>query len=120
MISAPYQWQVALALLDPVRGSEQAGTRPVLIISRESVNGVLSIVTVLPMTSKKLNRRVYETEVLLSARTANLPSESIVMAQQIRSVAKERLISSYGVIEEEDLRDKIRYALSIHLDLKLA
>ena len=48
-----YQWNIYVALLDPVRGSEQAGRRPVLVVSRERINQLLKVVNVVPLTSLK-------------------------------------------------------------------
>jgi mRNA interferase MazF len=55
MIKEPFQWQVAMAMatLDPVRGSEQAGRRPVLIVSNEPINQALPIVSVLPISTHR-------------------------------------------------------------------
>jgi mRNA interferase MazF len=44
------QWTVWLANLDPIVGSEQGKTRPVLIISKSSLNGILPVVNVIPIT----------------------------------------------------------------------
>ena len=48
------KWGVYRANLDPVIGSEQGKTRPVLIISEDSLNDILLVVNVLPLTSKKI------------------------------------------------------------------
>ena len=56
MIDGPFQWRVFRANLDPAVGSEQAGQRPVLVVSNEIMNEVLPIVTVLPLTSRKPGR----------------------------------------------------------------
>jgi mRNA-degrading endonuclease toxin of MazEF toxin-antitoxin module len=47
-----YQWHIFVAVLDPTRGSEQAGRRPVLVVSREEINQLLSVVNVIPLTSQ--------------------------------------------------------------------
>jgi len=118
MVEAPYQWQVVRAQLDPARGSEQAGERPVLIVSREILNKALTIVCVLPLTTRRAGRRVYSSEVLLPAGQAGQPSESIVMAHQVRVVSKERFISSYGWLEDEDLRSQVRAAIRLYMDVE--
>ena len=46
-----YQWHVFLVSLDPAKGSEQAGKRPVLVVSRERINQILPVVNVIPLTS---------------------------------------------------------------------
>ena len=62
------QWTVWLANLDPVVGSEQGKTRPVLIISKSSLNSILPVVNVIPISSRKANRRIYPNETLFVTR----------------------------------------------------
>lgn len=47
-----FQWWIFLASLDPTQGSEQAGKRPLLVVSREAVNQLLPVVNVVPLTSR--------------------------------------------------------------------
>ena len=117
-IRAPFQWQVVRADFDPVEGSEQAGIRPALVVSRESANRSLSVVVVLPLTSRKSGRQIHIGEILLSAGDAGLPNESIAMCQQIRTLSKTRLLGSYGTVTDETTRENVRIALRIHLDLE--
>ena len=62
-----YRWHIFPASLDPVIGSEQGRTRPVLIISEEEINQILPVVNILPITSGKPGRRIYPNEVLIPA-----------------------------------------------------
>jgi mRNA interferase MazF len=117
VINAPYQWQLVRVQFDPVRGSEQAGIRPALIVSDETVNAAISLVTVLPATSLKPGRFIYDTEALLPAGIAGQPNDSIVMAHQVRAISKERLLTSYGYLNDETLREQVRSALRTYLDL---
>lgn len=112
------QWGIFQASLDPVQGSEQAGSRPVLIVSREAIHGPLPVVAVLPLTSYKPGRRTYSTEVLLQRGTAGLPMDSLVLAHQIRTLARSRLEKRYGTVEDEELRQKVRGAMQLFLDLE--
>lgn len=112
------QWDIFLAELDPVLGSEQAGTRPVLVISREAVHGPLPIVAVLPLTSHKSGRRIYATEVPLSKGTAGLPADSLVLSHQIRTASRSRLTKRYGSISDPAIREQIQRAMRIFLDLE--
>jgi mRNA interferase MazF len=80
------RWQIWLAALDPVVGSEQGKTRPVLIISDNDINTMLSVVNVLPLTSRKPGRKIYPNEVLIGSRSCGLQSDSIVLCQQIRTL----------------------------------
>ncbi len=113
-----WQWGVYLASLDPVTGSEQAGRRPVLVISRERLNELLPVVNVVPLTSRKSPARViYPNEVLLPAGTAGLPRDSIVLCYQIRTLDKRRLEQRLGDIGDDALRRAIATALRFQLEL---
>ncbi|MEW6624890.1 MAG: type II toxin-antitoxin system PemK/MazF family toxin [Bacillota bacterium] len=112
-----YQWNIFWADLNPIKGSEQAGIRPVLVISEEAVNQALPIVTILCLTSHKQGRKVYPIEILLEPKDSHLPHSSIVMAHQIRSISKERLNDKCGFIQNEEIKEKIRYAVKLYLDL---
>ena len=74
------QWSIWLANLDPVVGSEQGRTRPVLVISDGSLNEILPVVNVIPITSRKPKRRVYPNEAFLPAQTGGLTLDSIALA----------------------------------------
>ena len=111
------RWSIFLANLDPVVGSEQGKTRPVLIISDEEVNQRLSIVNVLPITSRKEGRQVYPNEALLPAASAGLEKESIVLCQQIRTLDRKRLIKHLGTLDDDHLRDSIKEALRFQLGI---
>jgi len=60
------KWTIWRANLDPVVGSEQGKSRPVLIISEDDINSLLNIVNIVPITSRKQGRIIYPNEVLLS------------------------------------------------------
>jgi len=112
-----YQWNIFWADLDSSKGSEQAGKRPVLVISTEEANQVLPIVTIMAITSMKEGRRIYPIEVLLNAADTGLSKDSIAMAHQVRAISKDRLEEKCGEITHESVRDEIRKALSVYLDL---
>jgi mRNA interferase MazF len=110
-----FQWAVMTAYLDPIRGSEQRGLRPVLIVSNEEFNQAVPNVTVLPLTSTR--RQLYPSEVMLPNGRAGQPFDSIILAHQIRTISKERLVSTYGYLEDLDVRLALRDAIREHLDL---
>ena len=112
-----FKWSLFMADLNPVMGSEQQRRRPVLVISDETTNSVMPVVTILPVTSLKKGRRVYPNEALLKNGTAGLEVDSIVMAHQIRTISKQRLINSMGDVSNETLRLQIMDALRVHLNL---
>ena len=111
----PERWSVWLANLDPVVGSEQGKTRPVLVLSDTKLNQILPVVNVLPITSRKRNRRIYPNEARIPAETAGLDVESIVLCYQIRTLDKQRLIKRLGVLGETTLRTAVLAALRFQL-----
>jgi mRNA interferase MazF len=94
------RWSVWRANLDPVIGSEQGLTRPVLVVSQTALNDILPVVNILPITSRKAGRRVYPNEALLPTGTAGLTLESIVLCYQIRTLDKRRLGRMFGTLDD--------------------
>ena len=109
------QWAVVEADLNPARGSEQRGVRPVLVVSNEAFNQAITNVTVLPLTSTR--RQLYPAEVLLPSGVAGQPLDSIVMAHQVRTIAKLRLGRLFGTLDDLILRHAVQQALREHFDL---
>lgn len=107
--------EIYLAALDPVVGSEIAKTRPVLVVSNNINNKYAGTVTVLPITSKKL-KKTYPFELLLPKGTGNLPKDSKVKADQIRTLDKIRLVKHIGKLKNEYL-NLLNEAIKIHLAL---
>jgi mRNA interferase MazF len=113
-----YQWWIFLASLDPTQGSEQAGKRPVLVVSRETVNQLLPVVNVVPLTSRKSSARIiYPNEVLLPASQTHLKQDSIALCYQIRTLDRNRLERALVELRDLELRQKILVALRFQLDM---
>jgi mRNA interferase MazF len=106
---------IYLAALDPVIGREIAKTRPVVVVSNNLNNKYGGTITILPLTSQKL-KKVYPFEILLSKGDANLPKESKIKADQIRTLDRRRLIKRFGQLTEEQI-SLIDEAIKIHLAL---
>ncbi len=101
------QYDVYLADLNPTKGREQRGKRPVLIISNNYEN-LLDVVTIIPITSLKENRKIYPNELLLQYE---LERPSILLCQQIRTISKERLTKKLTSIDSYVTQKKILDAL---------
>lgn len=112
------RWSIYRANLDPVLGSEQGRSRPVLIISEDSINDLLNIVNVLPVTTRKPSRQIYPNEVLLQADTYGLPNDSLVLCHQIRTIDKQRITKKYGDITDLMKQDEILEALCFQLGIE--
>jgi mRNA interferase MazF len=111
------KWHIYRANLDPIVGSEQGKSRPVLVISENDINDLLNCVNVLPITSKQPQRFVYPNEVLLPSNTGGLPNESLVLCHQIRTIDKSRLSLSYGDVNDILLQSAIFEAIRFQLGM---
>lgn len=100
------QGEIWYADLNPVRGSEQAGFRPVVVLSGNLLNTYLNIVIVAPLTTKIKNYKGHP--VLSPDRTNGLKSESELLVFHIRSVSKDRLVKKQGRIGKEALQQALR------------
>ena len=104
------------ARLDPTEGSEQAGTRPVVIVSRDAINTVSPVVIVVPCTTYRSGRQLYPSQVLLRAPDGGLTADSVALGEQVRALATTRLGRRRGQLSPQALTQLDR-ALLIALDL---
>jgi len=105
--------------LDPVRGSEASKRRPAVIVSNDGANRTAQIlnrgvVTVVPVTSQ--TAKIYPFQVLLPAQSCGLPKASKAQAEQIRSVAVQRIDQVVGRLSAE-LLTQLDDAIRLHLVL---
>lgn len=101
--------------LDPTKGSEQAGTRPVLVIQNDVGNEYAPTVIIAPLTSRIFSKH-YPTNVHLSKGVAGLREESAVLLSQIRTIDKQRLEHKVGhlplpLMRQVDAAIKVSLAL---------
>ena len=82
--------QIWYADLSPIRGSEQGGMRPVVIVSNDKGNAVSPVVIVAPITTK-IGKKKLPTQVLVGTESG-LKVLSMVMCEQIRTIDKTRLL----------------------------
>lgn len=107
--------EIYYADLSPAIGSEISKRRPVLIVSNEANNRAASTVTILPISSNV--SRIYPFEVALSPRDSGLPRPSKALAQQIRTISKERLRGQPAGRLNRTTLSKAEDAMRLHLDL---
>src|SRR5688572_24239205 len=93
--------EIRIVDLDPVRGSEANKRRPAVIVSNDGANSTAErlghgVITVVPVTSN--TERVYPFQVLLRATETGLDRDSKAQAEQVRSVAVERVGAQVGVV----------------------
>ncbi len=102
--------------LDPTEGSEQAGTRPAVVVSRDAINRYSPVVVICPLTSASNVTRLYPSDILVRAPEGGLKSDSVVLTLQVRAVAKARLGERMGSLEPGSVQ-AIAQALRITLDI---
>ena len=105
--------------LDPSRGSEADKRRPAVIVSNDAANATAvrlgrGVITVVPVTSNI--ERVYPFQVLLPAADTGLDRDSKAQAEQVRSIAVERVSDRLGVVPHAIMLD-IDEALRLHVGL---
>jgi mRNA interferase MazF len=111
--------EIVTVSLDPARGSEASKTRPAVVVSNDAANTTATrlgrgVITVVPVTSS--TERVYPFQVLLPADQSGLPRDSKAQAEQIRSVAVERIGKRVGQLPAV-LIAELEHAIRVHLSL---
>ena len=111
--------EVRLVDLDPVRGAEASKRRPAVVVSNDRANAAATrlrrgVVTVVPVTSNVT--RVFGFQTLLPARETGLRVDSKAQAEQVRSVAVERVGPVLGLVPAA-IMASLDDALRLHLQL---
>ena len=103
--------------LSPVVGSEQGGIRPVLIIQNDTGNKYSPTVIAAAITSQTGKAKL-PTHIEIGSKEIGLKSESVVLAEQIRTIDKSRLKEKIGHIDDEVVISKINNALGVSFGLE--
>lgn len=111
--------EIRLIDLAPVRGAEADKRRPAVIVSNDGANNTASrlgrgVITVVPVTSNV--SKIYPFQVLLPSDATGLDRDSKAQAEQVRSIATERIGARLGVVPA-DIMSAIDAALRLHLAL---
>ncbi|MGI6469671.1 MAG: type II toxin-antitoxin system PemK/MazF family toxin [Syntrophomonadaceae bacterium] len=107
--------EIYYAQLNPVVGSEQGGIRPVLVVQNDIGNQYSPTTIILAITSQ-INKAKLPTHVELKGEEFGLERDSVILAEQIRTVDKTRLKQRISVLNE-DVMAKVNQALSVSLGL---
>ena len=111
--------EIRLVNLDPARGAEANKRRPAVIVSNDGANAVAErlgrgVVTVVPVSSNTTH--VYPFQVLLRSAETGLERDSKAQAEQVRSVAVERIGTLLGTVPPAAVAS-LDEALRLHLAL---
>lgn len=97
----PARGEIWLADLSLTRGREQAGRRPVLIVSEDLFNrGPAGLVIALPITS---TLRDIPSHVIMNPPEGGIRSRSAILCEAVRSISTQRLIASWGLVRSQTM-----------------
>jgi mRNA interferase MazF len=103
--------------LNPVQGREQAGQRPVLVLSINSINMLPLVVTVIVGTRGEKVPRDYPTNIRVASAESGLPMETVFLCFQIRSLDPRRFpLAPAGKLSGSimnEVEDAVRYCLGL-------
>ena len=105
--------EIWLATLDPTQGSEQAGTRPIIIFQENTISKFTSTIITIPLTTN-LRRAALPTCLLISSDQDGLSQDSVALCHQLRVLDKTRLIKRLGQLDSgliADLENIVLFAL---------
>ena len=103
--------------LSPVVGSEQGGIRPVVIIQNDLGNKYSPTVIAAAITSQ-MGKTKLPTHIEIESKDCGLKNDSVILAEQIRTIDKSRLKEKIGHIEDESVMNKINDALGVSFGLE--
>ncbi len=106
-----------LADLDPAKGSEQKGQRPVIILQNDFITLHTNTVIIIPITTN-LKRSKLKSCVLLDQLSTGLAQDSVALCHQMRVIDKSRLITRIGDLSNkqiDEIEDCLLYTLGIIL-----
>ncbi len=101
--------------LSPVVGSEQGGTRPVLVVQNDVGNKYSPTVIAAAITSR-INKAKLPTHIEIDAARYGLNKDSVILLEQVRTIDKKRLREKIGKLDEVQMI-KVNDALSISFGL---
>ena len=94
--------EIWLADLNPIRGSEQAGVRPVLIFQSDTINRFTTTVLAIPLTTN-LRRASLPSCVRISKDEGGLTNDSVALCHQLRALDRTRLQHKLGIVRQDTL-----------------
>ena len=106
---------IFLANLEPVKGSEQGGIRPVLIIQNDVSNNYSPVIIISSITSKIFTKE-FPTNVFISKKNSGLNKNSTILLNQIRTIDKSRLIKKINSLDNYFM-GQVNMALKISLGI---
>lgn len=107
------QGDIFLADLNPVKGHEQSGIRPVIVLQKTLLNQKLNTVMIVPLTSNKKAKNFLLTH-FLPKKITNLNHDSVALVFQVRTIDKSRLTKRVAQLSSQQItliKEKLNYAI---------
>ncbi len=104
------------AQLNPVVGSEQGGTRPVLVVQND-IGNQYSPTTIIAAVTSKISKAKLPTHVEMPKEISSLEKDSVILMEQIRTIDKSRLKQKVTCLDDEFMI-RVNRALEISLGLE--
>ncbi len=108
--------EIYLVDLEPVRGHEQGGIRPCLIIQNDFGNKYSPVTIIAPITSKKFSKE-FPTNIFISKKVSGLKIDSTIMLNQITTIDKQRIKKKISSLDLQTMK-KVEEAIKISLEIK--
>jgi len=110
-MTEPRQREIWVVKLDPVSGHEQAGTRPVVVISRRAVNAAgWGLCVCVPLTTRDRGSPLH---VAITPPEGGVRSMSYALVDQVRAVDRTRLVERWGIVGVETHREIVSLLMRV-------
>jgi mRNA interferase MazF len=106
---------IYFADLSPVVGSEQGGTRPVLVLQND-IGNQYSPTTIVAAITSQISKAKLPTHVEVTSKSSGLEKDSVILLEQIRTIDKSRLKEKITFLNDESM-DRVAQAIEISLGL---
>lgn len=94
--------EIWMADLNPIRGSEQAGVRPVLVFQNDLINRFTTTVLAIPLSTNLL-RAELPSCMRISKGDGGIQSDSVALCHQLRVLDKTRLKRKLGIVSKKTI-----------------
>jgi|SRR3989344_1050870 len=105
--------EIVIANLKPVKGSEQGGIRPVLVVQNDTLNKYSPTTIIVPITSK-IYTKEYPTNVIIKKEDSKMKVDSTILLNQIKAIDKKRIIKKIGYLDNFTM-NKVDRAIKVSL-----
>ena len=107
--------EIVVVNLEPVKGSEQGGIRPVLVVQNDTLNKYSPTTIIAPITSK-IYTKEYPTNVIIKKEDSKMKVDSTILLNQIKAIYKKRIIKKIGYLDNFTM-NKVDRAIKVSIEI---